>query len=65
MGIEITRNELTKLNNALNYLIDVVRDVTVRSNDANSKVKYLYESNRIYDLATEDIEKILERNAKT
>ena len=64
MGIEITRDELTKLNNAINYMIDVIRDVTVRANDANEKVKYLYESNRIYDLATEDINKILERNAK-
>lgn len=64
MGIEITRDELTKLNNAITYLVEVIRDVTVQGNDANSLIKYLHESNRIYDLASEDIEKILERNAK-
>ena len=65
MGIEITRDELQKLNNTINYLVEVVRDVTVQANDSNTRLKYLHESNRIHELATEDINKMLERNAKT
>ena len=64
MGIEITRDELTKLNNTITYLVEVIRDVTVQANDSNTRIQYLIESNRIYELASEDIARILERNAK-
>lgn len=65
MGIEITRDELKRLNNALDYLVEVVRDVTVQANDSNTRIKYLLECNRIHELASEEIEKIRARNAET
>ena len=64
MGIEITRDELKKLNNALDYLIDVIRDVTARANDVNTRIQYLHESNRIYELATNDIKRFFERSKR-
>ena len=62
MGIEITRDELTKLSNAINYLVEVVRDVTVQANDSNARIQYLHECNRIHELASEDIEAMFERD---
>lgn len=62
MGIEITRDELQKLNNALDYLVEVVRDVTVQANDSNTRIKYLHECNRIHELASNDIKAMFERS---
>lgn len=65
MAIEITRNELKRLNNALDYLVEVVRDVTVQANDSNTRIKYLHECNRIHELAINDIKAMYERNDKS
>ena len=62
--MDITKEELKKLNNALDYLVEIIRDVTVQANDTNTKLRYLHECNRIYQLATDDIKSIFERSSE-
>lgn len=61
--MEIKPDELKRLQNAVDYMEDAITDLVINyQQDANAKIRWMYEVKRVHQLATELINEIRERN---
>ena len=60
--VDISANELQKLQNTIDYMKSAISDAVVHSISANVKLKYIHECNRIHELASELIAEIRVRD---
>lgn len=59
--MEITPEELQRLQVTIDYMENAISDVVGWANDPQTKLRWMYECRRIHELATKEIEKIRER----
>jgi len=62
--MEITRDELQQLKNALDYMEDAITDVVGWANKPSDKIAAMNECKRIHELATNLIMEIWNRRDK-
>ena len=60
--VDISANELQKLQNTIDYMKSAISDAVVHSISANVKLKYIHECNRIHELASGLMAEIRERD---
>ena len=60
--VDISAEELQKLQNTINYTSAIVQDVVAGQVSMNVKLKYMHETNRICELASELITEIRVRD---
>jgi hypothetical protein len=62
--MQITPEELDRIQIALDYMENAITDVVGWANDPHTKLRWMHECKRIHELATKEIEKIRKRNQK-
>ena len=62
--MEIKPEELKRLQVALDYMENAMTDVVGWANDPNTKLKFMHEVKRVHAIATNEIEKVWERDRK-
>ena len=50
--VEISSEELKQLQVTIDFMQNAMQDVVGWANDANTKIRYMHECNRIHELAT-------------
>ena len=59
--MDITRDELQQLKNALDYMEDAITDVVGWANDPNTKIQYMHECKNMHKMAVELIMDVWKR----
>jgi len=63
--VDITKDELQQLKNALDFMEDAITDVVGWANKPNDKIMAMHECKKIHELAVELIYDIWNRRDKT
>ena len=62
--MEIKPDELKLLQASLDYMENAMTDVVGWANDPNTKLKFMHECKRVHAIATNEIDKVWERDRK-